>query len=262
MKTRIISGVIALLITVPLIALGGIYFEFGVCVIATLAFKELIDLKKSHDPYPNMMIFLGVLSLISLILSNNIDASIYRGFTYQLLTLITLLLIVPTIFYKEGVYKSKDAFYLLGIVFFLGLIFNLFIVVRMRSLSMFVFLITIPMINDIFAYLVGSKFGRHKMCVTISPKKTWEGSVGGAIMGSITGLLIYHFLIGNVTFKVVLMVFVLSIIGQIGDLIMSRIKRENEIKDFSNIMPGHGGILDRLDSVVVVFLAYLFLMIL
>ena len=82
------------------------------------------------------------------------------------------------------------------------------------------------------------------------------------IMGSITGLLIYHFLIGNVTFKVVLMVFVLSIIGQIGDLIMSRIKRENEIKDFSNIMPGHGGILDRLDSVVFVFLAYLFLMIL
>ena len=197
MKTRIISGVIALLITFPLIALGGIYFEFGVCV-----------------------------------------------------------------FYKEGVYKSKDAFYLLGIVFFLGLIFNLFIIVRMRSLSMFVFLITIPMINDIFAYLVGSKFGRHKMCVTISPKKTWEGSVGGAIMGSITGLLIYHFLIGNVTFKVVLMVFVLSIIGQIGDLIMSRIKRENEIKDFSNIMPGHGGILDRLDSVVFVFLAYLFLMIL
>lgn len=261
MKTRIISGAIALLIFIPLVILGGIYFEIGICIIATLAFKEIVDLKKSHDPLPNAMVFIGVISLASLILSNSIDASIYKGFTYQLLALITLIMIVPTIFYKEGVYKSKDAFYLLGTVFFLGLIFNLFLIVRMRSLDMFTFLLVVPMINDVFAYLIGSKFGRHKMCVSISPNKTWEGSIGGAVFGTATGLLIYHFMISPVTIKVVVMTLILSVMGQIGDLIMSRIKRENEIKDYSNIMPGHGGILDRFDSALFVFLTYIFLMI-
>ncbi len=261
LKIRIISGAIALLIVVPLIILGGIAFEVGICIIATLAFKELIDLKKSHEPYPSTMVFIGLLCMLSLVLSNNIDASIYKGITYQLFALIALLLIIPVIFYKEDVYTSKDAFYLLGITLFLGLIFNLFTIIRMRSLALFIFLIIVPMFNDIFAYLIGSKIGKHKMCTSISPKKSWEGSAGGLIVGSICGLIIYHFFVGSITFKIVLMTLILSASGQLGDLVMSRIKRENGIKDFSNIMPGHGGILDRIDSTIFVFLAYIFLMI-
>ena len=115
------------------------------------------------------------------------------------------------------------------------------------------------MVNDIFAYFIGSKFGKNKMCVSISPNKTWEGSIGGLVLGTSSGLIFYKLLIGNITIKVVLITLILSIIGQIGDLIMSRIKRENDIKDYSNIMPGHGGILDRLDSSIFVFITYIFL---
>lgn len=260
LKTRIISAVVALAIVIPLIILGGIFFQIGICIVAILAFKEIIDLKKSHGEIPPFVTFIAALCLMFMILSNNISAS-FRGVAYSLLALILLVLIIPIIFYKEGKYSSKDAFYLIGVVLFLGLIFNLFIIIRTRNLNTFLFLLVIPMINDIFAFLVGCKFGKHKMCPSISPKKTWEGSIGGLVVGSLCGLLIHHFLIGSITLKIFIMIMILSAIGQIGDLVMSRMKRENEIKDFSNIMPGHGGILDRLDSTIFVFLAYIFLMI-
>ena len=117
------------------------------------------------------------------------------------------------------------------------------------------------MVTDTFAMLSGKVFGKHKMCPTLSPHKTWEGFVGGLFGGLLSGLLIYKFLIGTLTVRVIITTIILSLVGQMGDLVMSKIKRENEIKDFSNIMPGHGGILDRLDSIIFVVLTYMFLLI-
>ena len=79
MKTRIISAIVALIIVVPLIALGGIYYTLGICVIAALGYKEIIDLPASHGKIPNMMVFLGLISLLTLILCND-GTSIYKGF--------------------------------------------------------------------------------------------------------------------------------------------------------------------------------------
>lgn len=261
MKKRIISAVVALSIVIPLILLGGIYFELLICLVGALAFKEIIDLKKSHGNIPNMVVLIGLVSLLSLILSNNSDLSIYNGFTYQTLALIIVGIFIPVIFYKEEEYSSKDALYLLGVILFLGLALNSFVVIRLRSLKTLLFLLSIPTFNDIFAYIIGSKFGKNKMCKSISPNKTWEGSIGGLIIGSLVGYILYRTLLGKVTFKILLLIITLSIIGQMGDLVLSRIKRENDIKDFSNLMPGHGGILDRLDSTIFVFLAYMFMMI-
>lgn len=261
MKTRIITAIVALIVVVPLVLLGGIYFELLICLVGALAFKEMVDLKKSHGKIPNFMIFLGLISLLSLILSNNSNLSIYYGFSYQTLTLITIGIITPVIFYKEDEYSSKDAIYLLGTILFLGLALNSFVIVRMRSFKTLLFLLIIPTFNDIFAYLIGSKFGKNKMCVNISPNKTWEGSIGGLIFGTIGGVVLYKLLLGSISFKIILITIVLSIIGQMGDLVLSRIKRENGIKDFSNLMPGHGGILDRIDSSIFVFLAYMFMII-
>ena len=131
----------------------------------------------------------------------------------------------------------------------------------MRSFKTLLFLLIIPTFNDIFAYVIGSKFGKSKMCKSISPNKTWEGSIGGLVLGTIGGVVLYRLLLGKITFKIILITIILSIVGQMGDLVMSRIKRENGIKDFSNLLPGHGGILDRLDSSIFVFLAYMFMII-
>ena len=261
MKKRIITAVVALIIVIPLVYLGGIYFELLMCLVGSLAFKEMVDLKKSHDKIPDMMVLIGLISLLNLILSNNTNLSIYNGFTYQTLALIMTGLIVPIIFYEEGKYTSKDALYLLGTVLFLGLAFNSFIIIRMRSFKTLLYLLIIPTLNDIFAYVIGSKFGKNKMCKSISPNKTWEGSIGGLACGTVGGVILYKILLGKITFKIILITVALSIIGQMGDLVMSRIKREIGVKDFSNLLPGHGGILDRLDSSIFVFLAYMFIII-
>lgn len=261
MKKRIISAIVALIIVVPLIILGDYFFALGVSVVAMLAYKELIDLKKSHGEYPKLMIFLGLFCLLSLVLSNYLNFSVYRGITYQVITMMLLLLLVPVIFYQNDKYTTKDAFYLIGITLLLGIIFNLFIVIRNRGLYLFVYLLIVPLVTDIFAMLGGKMFGKHKMCPKLSPKKTWEGSVVGLIGGSLVGVIFYGLLVGDFTLRIVIVSMFLSIVGQMGDLVMSKIKRENDIKDFSNIMPGHGGILDRIDSVIFVFLMYMFLLI-
>lgn len=261
MKKRIISAIVALIIVIPLIILGGYPFTVGICLIAILGYKEVIDLKKSHNKYPPLIIIFGMFSILSLILSNYEDLTVYHGLTYQVITMAILLLLAPTIFYKEDKYTTKDAFYLLGVVFLLGIIFNIFVIIRTRSLYLFFYLILIPIITDTFAMLGGKYFGKHKLCPKLSPKKTWEGSITGLIFGTIIGVLFYTYLVGSFSIRSLFVTMILSCMGQIGDLVMSKIKRENGIKDFSNIMPGHGGILDRLDSTIFVFLTYIFLLI-
>jgi len=104
--------------------------------------------------------------------------------------------------------------------------------------------------NDSFAYLLGSAFGKHKMCPNISPKKSWEGFVGGAIFGVIMGI------VNAVLFQALSMTswiaiaLTVVIFGTLGDLFQSKIKREIGVKDSGKILPGHGGFLDRLDSIL------------
>ncbi len=120
--------------------------------------------------------------------------------------------------------------------------------------------------TDWFAYMIGSKFGKHKLCPTISPKKSVEGAIGG-IIGNIVGFAIYTavILIFFTDIKpnyvsLLISASVLSVVSQLGDLFMSLVKRRFGIKDYGKIMPGHGGILDRFDSItavsVVIFIFY------
>lgn len=115
----------------------------------------------------------------------------------------------------------------------------------------------IAFLSDSGAYFVGLKFGKHKLAPTISPKKTVEGMIGG-ILGAIAGLAIF-FLVLQVFFDftvnywlVLLYAFLGSLAGVFGDLIFSSIKRQTGIKDYGNLIPGHGGILDRFDSMILI----------
>jgi len=105
-------------------------------------------------------------------------------------------------------------------------------------------------INDSFAYLIGTKFGKHKMYPKISPKKSWEGLIGGAVAGITMGIL------NAVMFQAIdmlnwIIVAILTVaFGTLGDLFESKLKREIGAKDSGNILPGHGGFLDRLDSML------------
>ncbi|GAA4111964.1 hypothetical protein GCM10022393_10050 [Aquimarina addita] len=117
-------------------------------------------------------------------------------------------------------------------------------------------------INDSFAYLVGKNFGKHKLLERISPKKTIEGFVGGLCFTLIAGYLIALYT-DSLSIPIWLIIsLIMSIFGTLGDLIQSKFKRQAGVKDSGSIMPGHGGIFDRLDSIIFAspFL-YLFLLI-
>jgi len=106
--------------------------------------------------------------------------------------------------------------------------------------------------NDTFAYLIGKNFGKRKLFEKISPKKTFEGFFGGMIFGVISALVIAFTTSSISILHWIVLSVIISIFGTIGDLVASKFKREANIKDSSNLIPGHGGFLDRLDSLIFV----------
>ena len=258
MKKRIISAIVALILIVPLIILGGKPFSIGVGVLSILGLKEFIDLKKHHKKIPELMIFISYICLLLLVFSEFDGYSIAFGLTYRGIAITLLSLLIPSVLYKDERYTSRDAIYLASCILFLGVVCNSLILIRVLDIWYLVYLVLITTMTDMFAMLLGKVFGKHKLIPHVSPNKTVEGSVLGTIVATVVATVFYVFMISNENIlKVIVVTVFLSIIGQFGDLLFSKIKRENDIKDFSNIMPGHGGILDRLDSLMFVILAYI-----
>ncbi len=105
-------------------------------------------------------------------------------------------------------------------------------------------------VNDSFAFLVGKNFGKNKLFPSVSPKKTIEGFIGGLVFSLIAAMLISKFNLDFSMLNWMIIAVIVSVIGTIGDLVESKFKRQANIKDSGNIMPGHGGLLDRLDSLM------------
>lgn len=259
MKTRIISAIVALAIIVPLLIIGGKAFIIGAGLLAVLGYKEIVELKESHKKLPMVVQIIGLIDLLLLVFSEFDGYSIMFGVTYKGIALTLVSLLIPAVLYKNDEYTTKDAFYMIGSVLLLGTVFNVLILLRALSLNLIIYLVLISTMTDTFAMVIGSLIGKHKMIPHVSPNKTWEGSIAGSLVGTIIAVIFYSNFIGAFSIKLVIGTLILSIVGQFGDLIFSKIKRENKIKDFSNIMPGHGGILDRLDSLAIIVLAYVVL---
>lgn len=257
MKKRIISAIVALAIFIPVVYFGGKIFSIAMGMLAVLGYKELLDLKENAVEIPEIIKGIGLIDMILLIFSEFSSDTLIFGLSYRTLAITLLTLFIPTLFYKDNKYTTREALYLTGIVLMLGLVFNSFIFIRSFSLYTLLYLFIICVVTDTFAMLTGMFIGKHKLCPKISPKKTIEGSVGGSVIGTAVAVIFYSNLIGKFSIKLVLITLLLSVIGQLGDLFFSKIKRENNIKDFSNIMPGHGGVLDRIDSLTFVIMAYI-----
>jgi len=147
-------------------------------------------------------------------------------------------------------FSSRDFGNQILTIFYTSLGFIAFAFLRKESMNLVIYLFLVAMLTDVFAYFVGIKFGKHRLAVTISPKKSIEGAIGGLVIGSVLATIFAYYLnVFAYSFWIVLLLsLVLSVISQIGDLIASKFKRETGVKDYSNIFPGHGGVLDRFDS--------------
>lgn len=261
MKQRVISAVVAIIIVVPLIIYGGLPFYIGVSILGLIGFYEMLKAKKTEKDIPNIMKILCMLVFI-IIMMDNWGNKVLIFNSNDKLILSILITIIPIVFFnKKKSYDINDALFMLGTIIFLGIGFNHLVNIRVSSIYNFIYLVLITTMTDTFAYFTGRLIGKHKMCPSVSPNKTWEGFVGGLLFGTIISVVFYtcaYDFTGSM-FILVLVTMLLSVTGQVGDLVFSSIKRHFKIKDFGNIMPGHGGVLDRLDSLLFVILVFTYL---
>lgn len=261
MKQRVISAIVAIIIVVPIVLYGSIPFYLGASVLGLIGFYEMLKARKIERDIPNIMKIVCMFAFI-IIMMDNWGNKVLVFNSNDKLILSILLTVIPIVFFnKKKSYDINDALFMLGTIMFLGISFNHLVNIRVGSLYNFIYLVLITTMTDTFAYFTGRLIGKHKMCPSVSPNKTWEGFVGGLVFGTIISVVFYVcvFDFTGSVFLLVLVSMLLSVVGQIGDLVFSSIKRHYKIKDYGNIMPGHGGVLDRLDSLLFVILVFTYL---
>lgn len=253
MKKRVVGAIIILFLLIFTLSIGKTAFNLLICLCACLSFLELFNIKYDGKKDINFMKYIGLISILMIVLNNVFN---YIDI-FMILVIPILLLTLPIIIYNNSKkYNINDAIYILGICYFLGLSFGSIIIINNMDILKCVYIFIISFVTDTYAYIGGRLIGKTKLC-DISPNKTVEGSVIGIIMGTLIGSVYYFNVIGSDLSIVICMSLLLSIIGEIGDLMFSNIKRYFNKKDYSNIIPGHGGVLDRLDSVIFVTLVYI-----
>ncbi len=255
---ELVTWVSMLGIFIILYFIGGIPFSIGIGLFSIFIYKELIDLKLSHNKIPFLVVAIGLICLLNIMYQNFDGYSLYLGFSYQSICMTLVLLLLPTLLDKK--YQSKDAFYMIGMVILLGVFFNGVILLESFNKYLLLYLILIALVGDLFAWFIGKLIGKHKLSKNISPNKTVEGAIGGVVMASIVCATYYIIVIGTESIlTTIVMSVVLAIIAQVGDLLFSKIKRENDLKDFESILPIKGGILDYIDSFVILIISYIWL---
>ena len=246
MKTRVIAGLLLVPLLI-LIILGGTPLYVGEAIIISMALHEFYKAFEEKDIKP--LYYIGYIFSIYLLIKNYLKLPI--AYTYTIIFILFLISIIPILKVKRNIIYVIVTFFGL---FYIGVLID-FIVLTMDDFArgnIYVWLIfIIAFVTDIFAYFAGYLFGKHKLIPKVSPKKTIEGSVGGILGSTLVCLAFGYFF--NIDLKVIVFLgFFGSIIAQFGDLFASSIKRYVGIKDYGKLIPGHGGVLDRFDSVILV----------
>ena len=256
MKKRTISGIILLLLLVGSLVINVKLFDIVILIVALIGFNEFFNTKYNKKDY----LVIKVLAIIDLILLL-LNKTFYKFDVGGVIALAILTLTIPIIFYKNNkVYNIVDALYILGMICFLGIAFGNIIYLSNHNLERCIFIFIIAFISDTYAYIGGSLIGKHKF-TELSPNKTIEGVIIGVTMGILIGGMYYYNVVSGLTVSQTLVLcFVLTVLSVMGDLLFSSIKRNFGEKDFSNLIPGHGGILDRFDSILYVSLGLYLIM--
>ena len=262
MKTRVITGLVALAVFLPFLIFSNTWlFGFAMAVCATISVFEALRCVKLHKNY--------AISVPLLVLGAVLPMSVYFAgghlsflrFAVPCMLLCVLWLLAVTVFASENVSLpelSTAAF----LCFYIVCAFSSILFLRYYNefgAVTYLLIFVGAWVTDSCAYFCGMFFGKHKLIPQISPKKTVEGSIGGILFCALSfmlyGWILRHWLHVATDFNYFLLFVygvVVSVVSQIGDLAMSAVKRHYQIKDYGKILPGHGGILDRFDSILAV----------
>jgi len=253
LKVRIITAVIAAALFLPIVLLGGPIFTVLIYIMAAIGVYELLRMKDLP-----LFSFAGVISLLLLFIlllpSSIADyvLAVTGHSKLELIFVVVFLLLIYTVLVKNRFTFDDAAFMLLGTLY-VGIGFYYFIETRDAGLTYLIFALIVVWATDSGAYFTGRKVGKRKLWPEISPNKTVEGFIGGIIWALVAAFII-HFISPLTTsyFILIGITIAASIFGQLGDLVESAIKRHYNVKDSGKILPGHGGILDRFDSLLFV----------
>ncbi|WP_153720404.1 phosphatidate cytidylyltransferase [Sporosarcina cascadiensis] len=253
MKQRIITAIVALAFFIPMIWIGGLPFIITIFAISTIGLYELLRMRKMSIFTAGG--FLSWLLLLVILLPSKWTAQVESNLHLQKLEMIyilILLLLVYTVLVKNRSTFEDVAFIAMSALY-VGVGFYYLIETRLFGLEYIGYALLIIWSTDSGAYFVGRKIGKRKLWPEISPNKTIEGFIGGIICAVIF-TLIYNifFPIASSYTAFILITVVASIVGQMGDLVESALKRYYDVKDSGTLLPGHGGIMDRFDSLLFV----------
>ncbi len=261
LKSRILTGIVgAALALVVLLLLPPLALNIAMAGICAIAMYEIFVVTKmvNHRGLQTAAVLFALIAPFLVIMRSMPSAMVVLGYV--------VLLAVIQVRYHDTLPVERT-----GLVFLLSVLVSISFscLAYLRTASprderdglFYVFLaLIIPWMCDIGAYFVGTFFGKHKLCPTISPKKTVEGLVGGIVVSvgsSVLGAYLYQVIaLGDTAYVSLWQVGVLALLcaplSVLGDLFASIIKRQSGVKDFGHIMPGHGGIMDRFDSLMFV----------
>ncbi len=249
---RILVALIFIPVLIFVTFIGNIPFLIFSLLIAIFAYVEFVKMAANKNISANLP--LGIIAITFIVIN------VYSTITdFLIIILITsLLLLINELFRNKAAAINNLGASLLGI-FYIGLFSSSLVALRefysemlyieggYLVISMFVSI----WVCDSAAYFIGSALGKHKLFPRVSPKKSWEGAIAGFIFAVVTFIAAHEILLDILTLTdTILIGTIIGVFGQLGDLVESLLKRDAAVKDSSSIIPGHGGIFDRFDSIL------------
>ena len=247
-KTRLISGIVLVIIALATIISGSWILFFTLLAVSLIGMRELYKVMKVSDEHVTVLELVGYLGAVLYYIAMKADFGNY-GTMAIIISMILILFVYVFGYPKYHAEQVMAAFF--GVIYVAVMLSFIYLTRSLPDGKFLVWLIFLCSWGcDTCAYCVGMLIGKHKMAPVLSPKKSIEGAVGGVAGAALLGVIYAAATQGKMA-EYALICAVGALISMVGDLAASAIKRNQNIKDFGKLIPGHGGILDRFDSVII-----------